>query len=115
MSVFGEVTNPLQAISGSGYNDVATGLPNFITNVIKIIFVAGGLFAFFNLIFAGFTYISAAGDKQKLEQAALSMNMSFLGLLIMVAAGLITGIISFLLFGDASAILKPTITGPGSI
>ena len=111
-STFGTVTNPLAKV-GSGYSDVGTGLPNFITNIVTVIFVAGGLFTFFNFIFAGFTYITAAGDKQKIETAMNSINMSILGLVIMVAAAVITGIISFLLYGDAGAILQPTITGPG--
>ena len=113
-STFGTVTNPLAKV-GSGYSDVSTGLPNFISNTIKVLFIAGGIYAFFNFIFAGFTYMTANGDKQKLENAISSINMSLLGLVVMVAASIITGIISFLLYGDAGAILKPIITGPGSI
>jgi len=113
MSVFGTVTNPLQSIGG-GYASVNTGLPNFISNVIKLVFVAAGIYAFFNLLIAGFTYITAAGDKQKIETALLSINMSLVGLIIMVSAGVLTGIISFLLYKDPTAILNPTILGPGS-
>ena len=40
--------------------------------------------------------------------------MSLIGLVIMVGAAAITGIISYLLFGSATAILQPTITGPGN-
>jgi TRAP-type C4-dicarboxylate transport system permease small subunit len=108
---FGNIDNPLQ----SGYGNVNTGLPRFITNVVTVLFVAAGLFAFFNLIFAGYSYLSAAGDKAKLEKALSSINMSLVGLVIMVGAGIITAIISYLLFGDASYILHPKITGPGSI
>lgn len=115
-STFGQVTNPFDTLNiGGGYSDVTTGLPNFISNTIKIIFIAGGLFAFFNFIFAGFNYMTANGDQQKLENALNSINMSIVGLVVMVAAGLITGIISFLLYGDAAIILRPTINGPGSI
>lgn len=109
-----EVKNPLQTISGSGYSDVGTGLPTFITNIITIIFVAGGLYAFFNLMIAGFTYITAAGDTKKIEAATLSINTTLIGLVIMVAAAAITGVISFVLFGSATAILSPSIKGPGS-
>ncbi len=104
------ISNPV-----TSYGDVGTGLPSFITNVVTIIFAAAGIFAFFNLVFAGFTYVTSGGDQKKIEQAQASINMSLLGLIIMVAAAALTGIISFILFGSATAILAPNITGPGSI
>lgn len=110
MATFGNINNPLP----SSYGNVNTGLPSFISNLLTIIFAAGGIFAFFNLVFAGFTYMTANGDKAKLEKALSSINMSLVGLLVMVAAGVITGIVSFLLFGKASFILAPNIIGPGT-
>jgi hypothetical protein len=107
---FGTIKSPI-----TSYGDVGTGLPSFITNVITIIFAAAGLFAFFNLMIAGFSYISAAGDTKKIEAATASINMSLMGLVIMVAAAAITGVVSYLLFGSATAILSPNITGPGSV
>lgn len=104
------IANPVES-----YGDVGTGLPSFITNVVTVIFAAAGIFAFFNLVFAGFTYVTSGGDQKKIEQAQASINMSLLGLIIMVAAAALTGIISFLLFGSATAILAPNITGPGSL
>lgn len=108
-SIFGDINSPITA-----YKDVDTGLPSFITNVVTIIFAAAGLFAFFNLMIAGFSYITAAGDTKKIEAATASINMSLIGLVIMVAAAALTGVVSFLLFGSATAILAPKITGPGS-
>ncbi len=110
-SVFGGINNPLPSTS---YGSVNTGLPLFISNVVKVIFAAAGLFAFFNLMYAGFTYITSNGDQKKIEQAISSINMSLIGLIVMVAAAAITGVVSFLLFGSATAILQPSITGPGS-
>lgn len=98
----------------TSYGDVGSGLPEFITNVITVVFAAAGLFAFFNFMIAGFTYITAAGDTKKIESATASINMSLIGLVVMVAAAAITGIVSYLLFGSATAILQPTITGPGN-
>lgn len=109
-STFGTIKSPITA-----YGNVNTGLPSFITNVVTIIFAAAGLFAFFNLMIAGFSYISAAGDPKKIEAATSSINMSLMGLVVMVAAAAITGVVSYLLFGSATAILAPNITGPGSI
>ena len=109
MSTFGTINPPI-----TSYGNVDTGLPTFITNVITVIFAAAGLFAFFNLMIAGFSYISAAGDTKKIEAATYSINMSLMGLVIMVGAAAVTGIVSYLLFGSATAILQPKITGPGS-
>ena len=99
----------------TSYGDVNVGLPTFISNVITIIFAAAGLFTFFTLMIAGFSYISAAGDTKKIEAATYSINMSLIGLVVMVAAAAVTGIVSYLLFGSATAILAPNITGPGSL
>lgn len=99
----------------TSYGDVGTGLPSFITNVVTIVFAAGGLYAFFNLMFAGFSYITAGGDQKKIEAATASINTSLIGLVVMVAAAAVTGIISFVLFGSATAILSPSIKGPGSL
>ena len=107
---FGTIDSPII----SSYGSVNTGLPTFITNVITIIFAGAGLFAFFNLMIAGFSYIAAAGDEKKILAATQSINMSLVGLVVMVAAAAVTGVVSYLLFGSATAILSPTITGPGS-
>lgn len=110
---FGTINNPL-----TGYGDVNTagsGMSAFISNAITVVFAAAGLYAFFNLMLAGFTYITANGDQKKLESALYSINMSLLGLVIMVGAAAITAIVSYVLFGSATYILSPQITGPGSI
>ncbi len=99
----------------TSYGDVGTGLPTFISNVVTIIFAAAGIFAFFNLMIAGFSYVTSAGDAKKIEAATYSINMSLIGLVVMVAAAAVTGIVSYLLFGSATAILAPNITGPGSL
>lgn len=110
-SIFGTINPPP---TGYGSVDSAIGLPAFISNIITIIFAAAGLFAFFNLMIAGFSYISAAGDEKKILAATQSINMSLMGLVIMVAAAAVTGVVSYLLFGSATAILSPSISGPGS-
>lgn len=109
--IFGSIKNPLPSTS---YGSVSTGLPLFISNILKVLFAAAGLFAFFNLMFAGFTYVTSNGDQKKIEQAISSINMSLIGLVIMVAGAAVTGVVSYLLFGSATYILQPSITGPGS-
>lgn len=111
-SSLGDINNPLQTVGG--YGDVNPGLPDFISNVIKLILVAGGIFVLFNALFAGFQYMTANGDQSKLEKAASMINMSLMGLIVMAAATVLTGVISWLLFGDPRVIIQPNIYGPGS-
>lgn len=110
-----DIVNPLTKVGSNGYTNVDTGLPAFITNIVTLIFIAGGLWTFLNFMIAGFSYITAAGDQKKIEAAQQSITTSLIGLVVMVAAAAITGIVSFVLFGDAGAILSPKIIGPGSI
>lgn len=114
MATFGDITNPLDTLNKSGYGSVESGLPAFISNITTVILIAGGLYAFFNLLVAGITYITASGDQKKIESAVAAINMSLLGLIVLVGAVALTGVISFILFGDATLILKPKIFGPGS-
>lgn len=68
-------------------------ITNLINPIISNLFVVSGIVAFFVILFAGFTYISSAGDKNKLTQATNMLNYGILGLVIIVAAYLVTKII----------------------
>jgi len=79
---------PGQAMGGGG----AT-IAKLINPLISNVLIISGLFAFFTIIFAGFAYITASGDKGKIEQAQNMLNYGILGLIVVVAAFLITRII----------------------
>jgi hypothetical protein len=112
LGIIGEtIESPVKSY---GSVESSMGLSTFISNVITIIFAAAGLFVFFNLMIAGFSYITSAGDEKKILAATQSINTSLIGLVVMVAAAAVTGIVSYLLFGSATAILSPSITGPGN-
>jgi hypothetical protein len=110
ISLFGTINNPIQ-----GYEDLeGGGLIDFISNIIKFVTIAAGLFAFINLILAGFTYISAGSDAKKTAEAWSKIYMSLIGLVIIVGSYALAAIMGLILFGDANAILSPTIYGPGA-
>jgi len=113
----GSYTNPFGSIGlpeNFGYEDLCNnGLTVFATNVIKIAIVAAGLFAFINFLLAGFLYISSSGEPKKTAAAMQKINMSLIGLVIMVASFALAVIVGQLLLGDPAAILSPTIYGPG--
>ena len=63
--VVGEITPP-----PIGYPDIeAGGLGSFLNNILMLITTMAGLFALFNLILAGYGYMSANGDEKKVQQA----------------------------------------------
>ncbi len=114
-SLFGEIDNPLQTLN-TGYGDATSttnGLVFFLSNIIKLVTVGAGLFAFINLIIAGFTYISAGSDSKKTTEAWSRIYMSLIGLVVIVASYAIAGVLGMVLFGSPTAILSPTIYGPG--
>ena len=89
------------------------GLLNFLSNIIKLIITGGGLFTLFNIILAGYSFLSAGGDSKKIEQAWAKIWQSVLGLTIMAGSFVIAIIVGWLLFKDPTAIVRPVIYGPG--
>jgi hypothetical protein len=116
--VFGNVTlpEPLQ----QGYGGVfatggGTGIIGFVSNLIKLIIILGGVLALINIVLAGITYITTQGNPEKIMQANQQIYMSLVGLAIMVGSFALAALAGWLLFGDASAILAPQIYGPGIV
>lgn len=111
--IFGQITPPYSGSysSGGGYGSYA-GIILFLNNVLKLIFVVGGILVLFNLIFAGFQFLNAGGDPKKIEEAWNKIWQSLVGILIMVASFVIAALIGVILFGKPQAILWPAIYGP---
>lgn len=83
-----DIYKPGAALGGSG----AT-LANFLSPLMNNILIISGLLAFGVIIIAGFNYITASGDKGKIEQAQHMLNYGILGLILVATAFLITRII----------------------
>ncbi len=105
----GTVTNPLP----SAYQNILNGgLILFLSNILRFIFVIAGIYAFFNFIIAGFTYMSAGGDAKSLASAWERIWQSLVGLIVIVSSFAMAALIGQLFFGDATYILNPQIYGP---
>jgi hypothetical protein len=92
----------------SNYQGVKQGgLISFLNNIITLLITLAGLFAFINLILAGYQYLSANGDPQKITQAGNKILQSLIGLAIVAASFIIAALVGYLLFKDASALIKP--------
>lgn len=111
-SVFGEIEAPagvaeLNDQAGTAGNNI--GLLIFISNMIKFATIIAGLWVMFNFISAGFTYVTASGDSGAYSKIGEKLSISVSGLVLIVGAYTIIGIISLLIFGDATYIINPDI------
>jgi hypothetical protein len=104
----GSITNPLPSSSSAP----GGGLIILLNNVLRLIFVGAGIYAFIRVIVAGLGFISAGGDVKKITTAWNSIWQSLLGLIIIIGSFAIAGLIGQVLFGDWTAILNPKIYGP---
>jgi len=115
LGIFGTIENPLGTAFGEAdqYSTVTSGLPLLISNIVRLVTLAAGIWMFFNFIIAGLTYITAGGQTEKINQAWAMIWQSLVGLIIVVAAFAITALASQILFGSPGVILNPVIYGPG--
>jgi hypothetical protein len=109
--IFGTIQSPYKGRYLSGVND-PSGSIFFLNNVLKLVFTVGGILVLLNLIIAGFQFINAQGDSKAIENAWNKIWQSMVGLLIVICSFLVAGLAGMILFGDATAILKPKIYGP---
>lgn len=88
------------------------GLPQFISNIVKLLIVGAGIYAVFNLITAGYTFMSAGGDPKKIESAWAKIWQTLLGLAVAAGSFVLAAIFGKLIFGDYNALLHLTIFTP---
>lgn len=112
---FGTIRPPAVIENSYGILGQGAGLTGFVSRLIVVITIAGGVWALFNILLAGFTVITAADDSKKLGEMSSKITNTFIGLLVMVAAPLLAALIGLFFFGDARFLLQPVIVGaPGS-
>jgi hypothetical protein len=108
--VIGQVTPPAFV---TGYGSLTGGgLIKFFNNIIRLLIVVGGLWAFLNLVLAGYGFLGAGEDPKKMAGAWAKIWQSMIGLLFILGSFVLAAIFGYLLFGDARAILNPRIYGP---
>ncbi len=91
------------------------GIILFLSRLIELATVAAGIWMLINLIIAGWTYLTSAGDASAHEEVSKRIMNSIIGLGLIVFSYLIAGLIGLLLFGDAGFILHPTLRGINGI
>jgi outer membrane phospholipase A len=97
-----------------GVYQTTGGFGIFISNILRLVFVAAGVWAFVNVIIGGFQFISAGGDSKAVSAAWNRIWQSLLGLIIVVGSFAIITMASYIIFGKGDAILNPQLYGPGN-
>lgn len=85
-------------------------LLNLVFNVLIII---AGIFAVFNFILAGYSFLSAGDDPKQMQAAWSKIYMSVIGLLFAAGSLVLAAIFGQIIFGDPTALISPAIPVPG--
>ena len=108
--IFGQIKPPPGVSQYSGSH--GAGLVKFLNNILRLLIIGAGLFALFNFIIAGYEFITAGGDAQKINQAWAKIWQSLLGLVVAAGSFTLAAVFGKLIFGRWDAILTPTIYAP---
>jgi hypothetical protein len=111
--IFGPIEPP-EAIKKFSPTGDPSGLIILFNNLLRLLIVVGGIYALLNFIIAGYSFMSAGNDPKKIDFAWAKIWQSLVGLLIIAASFVIAALIGKLLFGDAMALLRIKIYGPGA-
>lgn len=109
-SVFGTIKPPV-GVEKYAQGDIS-GMPLFINNILKLMIVGAGLFTLFNLVLAGYSFLSAGEDPKKVTAAWAKIWQSLLGLAVAAGAFILAAIFGKLIFGDWDALLQLQIVTP---
>jgi len=107
--VFGTVGAPAGITKfGSGVG----GISILLNIVLRTMIVIAGIYAVFNLILAGYAYISAGGDSKAIAGATAKITQTLIGLTVAAGAFVIAGVISQILYGNPGQILNIQVFTP---
>lgn len=82
----------LGTIGGEGLGPFANGsdgltsITNIVSSIIGVMTVAAGIWFLIHFMIGGFNWISAGGDKAKLQASRDKLTNAFIGLLVVVAS-----------------------------
>lgn len=88
------------------------GLVFFISRMIRLATLVAGLWVVANTMMAGYVYLSSQGKADAHGRVRDILTMSTIGLVLIVTAYTVAGLLSLLIFGDPLYVLNPTIEGP---
>ncbi len=105
MNPFGTVKAPATTLG----TDPGVAIGKVIQMAINLIIIGAALYALFNLVLAGYGFMSAGGDPKRVADAWAKIWQTLLGLTVTAGAFVLAAIFSYLLFGDFTTILQPAL------
>mgnify|MGYP001601855517 CR=1 FL=1 len=84
----------------------------FANNIMKVMIYGSMIIAVVNLLVSGIQFMSSSGNPELIKTASSRIWISLLGLVVAAASLVIAGVLGVIFFGDAKAIITPTIYGP---
>lgn len=103
-TVFGKIPVPTPLAKFGEF-----GIGNFLNLIFKLMIVGASIYALFNLILAGYAFMSAGDDPKKVEGAWAKIWQTMLGLLFTAGSFLLAALFGKIIFGEWYAILNPSI------
>ena len=96
-------------------NSAGIGILSFFSTLLRLFTIIAGIAVFLNFLYAGYTFISKAGDSKAFSEVQERLTFSVIGIVIIVAIYIIAAIIGLIFFGDAGFILQPNIVQFGAL
>ncbi len=95
-SLHGPTGSPL-TIPPSNVTELGTKLTRAISVIIGFLTIIAGIWFLIQTILAGYAYMSAGGDKEKVHQSQKRLTQSTMGLIIVILALFFTSLLGYIL------------------
>jgi hypothetical protein len=102
---FGVVQAPTTALGTDG----GLAIGKLIQMSLRLLIMVAALYALFNFVLAGYSFLSAGDDSKKIAGAWAKIWQSALGLAVSAGAFVLAGIFGKLIFNDWNFLLNPAI------
>lgn len=117
MGQFGNIISPfcpggLNSASLCKAGAQGQGLFLILNSLVKFVIVVAGLYTFWNLIAAGYMFMSAAGEPKAIAKAWEKIWLSLIGLVIVAGSFILAAVFGKLIYGDYLALLTLRIFSP---
>lgn len=111
--VLAQITNPVTGDLGTNDDSVAGGgkFIGYVVYLWRAAIILGSLAVIGFFVLGAFSWITAGGDKGKVEDAQKKITNSIIGLVLLVSSFVILSFLSKLLFAGEFDLLKLTIPG----
>jgi hypothetical protein len=107
---FGVITPPEGLKAYTGTPEASIG--KLVNTVLQTLIVGAGVYALFNLVLAGYAFMSAGDDAKKVAGAWAKILQTLIGLAFAAGAFVLAAIFGQLIFGKWDFILNPVIPTP---